>query len=599
MQFLLALGMAAVAVAWHRASVLALPYLPASKTTITLIPGHTFVAFHSWLWTLPQLGDPELALCHLWGISPVIALPIAVVLMRRGLPRRTKKPTEQRGSARWAEDSELFSWLHGKLTSEDRGVVLGQCSSAELDQEPGSDPPRLGILRAARWVRSCERHFAIFGTNGEGKDACVVNPTLLSECSGDSVFVNDPSGETHEATAGWLELGRRVINMTPTVLGGPGCNVLMTVPRNAHAIGEAQRIAAALVGSVEKARSEGLVYAQAAESLITAAILDALYYLDRKSLPGVWESIRGVEASGEKKTDPSPQREWVRDRMDRAPNKHVRAVFEQLLSYDRQVLSGAFSNATLVLGFCGDPIVADFLDRCDFLPDDLRQYHEPLAVFLSIPERDAKRLAGLQRVVIDTLLSGMLVTRKRKRGCLMLLNEFSQMGALPSAVEAFRVIRKYGVTLGILDQSIEQVRATYEGAAKSILGNCHVTLTLGAVDAQVLRELSLVMGTQTLLEERSTEGTSSRPGDLGASRNASTSAGEVARALMTEAEIRELDPREALLVMRSCKPALLKRVPYYADAELNKRSQLRPPTTSFHIEHELPWALQAEEATAE
>ena len=128
-----------------------------------------------------------------------------------------------------------------------------------------------------------------------------------------------------------------------------------------------------------------------------------------------------------------------------------------------------------------------------------------------------------------------------------LLDEFSNIGQIPRFEKLIATIRSREISASIVLQSLSQLKAIYKDAADIIVGNCDTTLFLGGKETSTLKEMSEILGKETI--DMNTYGKST-----GKSGSYSTNYQITGRELMTPDEVRMLDNRCALLFIRGERP---------------------------------------------
>ncbi len=129
------------------------------------------------------------------------------------------------------------------------------------------------------------------------------------------------------------------------------------------------------------------------------------------------------------------------------------------------------------------------------------------------------------------------------------LDEFANV-TLPKDFELrLATFRKYGISCSILLQDLSQLKALYEKQWQAMMNNADILLYLGGNEAGTAEYLSKQLGKQTI-----------RTNTFGQTRgrNGSYSKNEqqLGRELMTPDEIRLMDNRYALLLIRGERPIL-------------------------------------------
>ncbi len=93
----------------------------------------------------------------------------------------------------------------------------------------------------------------------------------------------------------------------------------------------------------------------------------------------------------------------------------------------------------------------------------------------------------------DDLYGGRLPVHVR-----CLLDEFANIGQIPNFDKLIATIRSREISASIILQSQSQLKTIYKDAADTIVGNCDITLFLGGKEKSTLKEISELLGKETI-----------------------------------------------------------------------------------------------------
>ena len=93
----------------------------------------------------------------------------------------------------------------------------------------------------------------------------------------------------------------------------------------------------------------------------------------------------------------------------------------------------------------------------------------------------------------DDMYNGRLPVHVR-----CLLDEFSNIGQIPQFEKLIATIRSREISASIILQSKSQLKAIYKDNADTIEGNCDTTLFLGGKEKTTLKEVSEMLGKETI-----------------------------------------------------------------------------------------------------
>ena len=128
-----------------------------------------------------------------------------------------------------------------------------------------------------------------------------------------------------------------------------------------------------------------------------------------------------------------------------------------------------------------------------------------------------------------------------------LLDEFANIGQIPNFDKLIATIRSREISASIILQSQSQLKTIYKDAADTIVGNCDVTLFLGGKEKSTLKEISELLGKETIDSLSQSE-------NRGAQTSHGLSYQKLGKELMTQDEIAVMDGGKCILQLRGVRP---------------------------------------------
>lgn len=125
-----------------------------------------------------------------------------------------------------------------------------------------------------------------------------------------------------------------------------------------------------------------------------------------------------------------------------------------------------------------------------------------------------------------------------------LLDEFSNIGAIPEYPQKLATMRKYEISCMIVLQSLSQLKNRYDKLWADILSNCAVVIFLGSQDPETCKYISQDLLGKTTIRVRNTS-----LSDSGKGKSSSRSYNLDARDLMTQDEVAKLNPNYCIIVV--------------------------------------------------
>ena len=131
----------------------------------------------------------------------------------------------------------------------------------------------------------------------------------------------------------------------------------------------------------------------------------------------------------------------------------------------------------------------------------------------------------------------------------LILDEFANIGQIPNFDKLIATIRSREISASIILQSQSQLKTIYKDAADTIVGNCDSTLFLGGKEKSTLKEISELLGKETIDSYNQSE-----------NRGAQTSHGltyqKLGKELMSRDELAVMDGGKCILQLRGVRTFL-------------------------------------------
>lgn len=224
--------------------------------------------------------------------------------------------------------------------------------------------------------------------------------------------------------------------------------------------------------------------------------------------------------------------------------------------YKKYKLS-AGKTAKSILVSCGARLapfdIKELRDLTDYDEMDLESIGEKkTALFIIISDTDAtfnfivsimySQLFNLLCELADDKYKGRLPVHVR-----FLADEFANIGQIPNFDKLIATIRSREISASIILQSQSQLKSIYKDNADTISGNCDTTLFLGGKEPTTLKEMSEMLGKETidLYNTSDTRGNSPSYG---------TNYQKTGKELMTRDELAVMDGGKCILQLRGVRP---------------------------------------------
>ena len=522
------------------------PGLNASEKLLRIAQGFTEAFASLWL----SLHPLDLLL----GVAGAALVRLAVYLKAKNA-KKYRRGVEF-GSARWGRPEDIAPYID---PVPDWNIPLTQTESLTMTSRP-KDP------KTAR-----NKNILVIGGSGSGKTRFFVKPSLLQMHS--SYVVTDPKGQLLRETGKLLahggpkrdENGKPVRDRHGRIIYEPyrikvlnTINFSKSMKYNPLAYVRSEKDILKLVnviiantkGDGEKSSEDFWIKA---ERLLYCALIGYIWYEaepEEKNFITLLELINACEAREDDETYKSPVdilfdelaqaqpehfavKQYVKFKM--AAGKTLKSILvscgARLSPFDIKELRDIMTEDELELDTMGDRKTALFL----IMSDTDTTFNFVIAMLQS-------QLFNLLCDKADDLYNGRLPVHVR-----CLLDEFANIGQIPNFDKLIATIRSREISASIILQSQSQLKTIYKDAADTIVGNCDVTLFLGGKEKSTLKEISELLGKETIDSLSQSE-------NRGAQTSHGLSYQKLGKELMTQDEIAVMDGGKCILQLRGVRP---------------------------------------------
>ena len=128
-----------------------------------------------------------------------------------------------------------------------------------------------------------------------------------------------------------------------------------------------------------------------------------------------------------------------------------------------------------------------------------------------------------------------------------ILDEFANIGQIPNFDKLIATIRSREISASIILQSQSQLKSIYKDAADTIAGNCDTALFLGGKEKSTLKEISEILGKETIDSFNTSE-------NRGTQVSHGLNYQKLGKELMTQDELAVMDGGKCILQVRGVRP---------------------------------------------
>ena len=522
------------------------PGLDASEKLLRIAQGFTEAFASLWL----SLHPLDLLL----GVAGAALVRLAVYLKAKNA-KKYRRGVEY-GSARWGRPEDIAPYID---PVPDWNIPLTRTEGLTMTSRP----------KQPKYARN--KNILVIGGSGSGKTRFFVKPSIMQMHS--SYVITDPKGQLLKETGKMLlhgapkldENGKPVRDSRGKVIYEPyrikvlnTINFSKSMKYNPLAYVRSEKDILKLVnviiantkGDGEKSSEDFWVKA---ERLLYCALIGYIWYEaepEERNFITLLDLLNACEAREDDETYKSPVdilfddlakkqpehfavKQYVKFKM--AAGKTLKSILvscgARLAPFDIKELRDIMTEDELELDTMGDRKTALFL----IMSDTDTTFNFVIAMLQS-------QLFNLLCDKADDFYNGRLPVHVR-----LILDEFANIGQIPNFDKLIATIRSREISASIILQSQSQLKTIYKDAADTIVGNCDSTLFLGGKEKGTLKEISELLGKETIDSLSQSE-------NRGAQTSHGLSYQKLGKELMTQDEIAVMDGGKCILQLRGVRP---------------------------------------------
>jgi len=506
------------------------PGMDASQKILHLGEGFT-AAFAS---AAPSFHPADLLI----GVAGAVIIRLAVYLKGKNA-KKYRKGIEY-GSARWGTADDIKPYTDPVF---ENNIPLTQTERLTMNSRP----------KQPKYARN--KNILVIGGSGSGKTRFFVKPSLMQCTSKDfptSYIVTDPKGTLILETGKMLQRYKYRIKVLNTI------NFKKSMKYNPFAYLRSEKDILKLVNTIiantkGDGEKSGEDFWVKAEKLYYTALIGYIWYEapeDEKNFTTLLEMINASEAREDDEDFQNPV-DLMFERLEEKDPEHF-----AVKQYKKYKLA-AGKTAKSILISCGARLAPfDIKELRELMETDEMELDtigdRKTALFVIISDTDDTfnfvvsilytQLFNLLCDKADDEYGGRLPVHVR-----CLLDEFANIGQIPKFEKLIATIRSREISASIILQSQSQLKAIYKDNADTIVGNCDTTLFLGGKEKTTLKEISEILGKETIDSFNTSE---TRGRELSHGLNYQ----KLGKQLMTEDEIAVMDGGKCILQLRGVRP---------------------------------------------
>ena len=463
------------------------------------------------------------------------ALIMKAVVYYRGKNAKKFRQGVEYGSARWGTPADIKPYVDEK---DDNNIILTETERLTMSSRP----------KNPKYARN--KNTLVVGGSGSGKTRFFVKPNIMQLHS--SYCITDPKGTLLVECGNLLAKAKyqiKVLNLI-NFKKSMHYNPFMYIHSEKDILKLVNTIIANTKGEGDKSGEDFWVKA---EKLYCQALIGYIWYEapeDEMNFSTLLEMINASEAReddenfknavdlmfdelAQREPDHFAVRQYAKYKL--AAGKTAKSILiscgARLAPFDIRELRDLMSYDELELDLLGDRKTALFI----IIPDTDDTFNFVASIMYT-------QLFNLLCDRADDVYGGRLPVHVR-----CLLDEFANIGQIPKFDKLIATIRSREISASIILQSQSQLKAIYKDNADTIIGNCDTTLFLGGKETTTLKEMSEMLGKETidLYNTSDTRGTN---------RSYGLNYQKTGKELMTKDELAVMDGGKCIMQLRGVRP---------------------------------------------
>lgn len=488
------------------------------------------------------------------GIAGAVILRVAVHM--KGKNAKKYRHGMEYGSARWGTSADIAPYMDKDFFQNIPMTMTERITMSSRPKQP-------------KYARN--KNILVIGGSGSGKTRFFCKPSLLQGHS--SYVCTDPKGTLLPEIGAFLERQKYRIKCLNLI------NFKKSMRYNPLAYIRSEKDILKLVNAlVMNTKGEGDKSGEdfwvKAERLYYSALIGYIWYEapeEEKNFITLLDLINASEAREDDEGYQSPVDLLFAQLEEKDPDHFAVKQYRKFKMAAGKTLKSILISCGARLAPFDIKELRDLMETDELELDTLGDSKSALFVILSDTDSTFNFVAALMYSQLFNLLcdkaddfyGGRLPVHVR-----LILDEFANIGQIPNFDKLIATIRSREISASIILQSQSQLKAIYKDNADTIVGNCDSTLFLGGKEKSTLKEISELLGKETIDSYNQSE-------NRGSQISHGLSYQKLGKELMTQDELAVMDGGKCIFMLRGVRPFLsdkydLTRHPNYkytADAD--------------------------------
>ena len=467
------------------------------------------------------------------GIAGAVILRMAVYL--KGKNAKKYRHGIEYGSARWGTAADIAPYMDKDFF---QNIPMTQTERITMASRP----------KQPKYARN--KNILVIGGSGSGKTRFFCKPSLLQAHS--SYVCTDPKGTLLPEIGTFLERKKYRIKCLNLI------NFRKSMKYNPLAYIRSEKDILKLVNAlIMNTKGEGEKSSEdfwvKAERLYYSALIGYIWYEateEEKNFITLLDLINASEAREDDETYQSPVDLLFSQLEEREPDHFAVKQYRKFKMAAGKTLKSILISCGARLAPFDIKELRDLMEYDELELDTLGDQKTALFVILSDTDSTFNFVAAIMYSQLFNLLcdkaddfyGGRLPVHVR-----LILDEFANIGQIPNFDKLIATIRSREISASIILQSQSQLKTIYKDAADTIVGNCDSTLFLGGKEKSTLKEISELLGKETIDLYNQSE-------NRGSQVSHGLSYQKLGKELMTQDEIAVMDGGKCILQLRGVRP---------------------------------------------
>ena len=414
------------------------------------------------------------------------AILIRLIVYTKGKNAKKYRKGVEYGSARWGNAEDIKPYIDPVFANN---VLLTQTERLMMSSRP----------KQPKYARN--KNILVIGGSGSGKTRFFVKPNLMQMHS--SYVVTDPKGTVLVECGKLLQRGGYRIKVLNTI------NFKKSMRYNPFAYLRSEKDILKLVNTIiantkGDGEKSGEDFWVKSERLFYCALIGYIWYEAPEAEKNFTTLLEMINASEAREDDPEFQSpvDLMFEHLGEKDPEHF-----AVRQYKKFLLSAGKTRSSILIS-CGARLAPfDIRELRELMETDEMELDtigdRKTALFVIISDTDDTfnfvvsilytQLFNLLCDKADDVYGGRLPVHVR-----CLLDEFANIGQIPKFEKLIATIRSREISASIILQSQSQLKAIYKDNADTIVGNCDTTLFLGGKEKTTLKEMSELLGKETI-----------------------------------------------------------------------------------------------------